>query len=34
MAPVPRALKGVPITFIVASLLSVAFIGFVGLITE
>ncbi|MFH1710404.1 MAG: electron transport complex subunit RsxA [bacterium] len=34
MAPVPKALKGVPVTFIVASLLSVAFIGFVGLITE
>ncbi len=34
MAPIPKALKGVPITFIVASLLSVAFIGFVGLIPE
>lgn len=34
MAPVPRILKGVPITFIVASLLSVAFLGFVGLIPE
>ena len=34
MAPIPKALKGIPITFIVASLLSVAFIGFVGLIPE
>lgn len=34
MAPIPKALKGVPITFIVASLLSVAFLGFVGLIPE
>ena len=34
MAPIPKALKGVPITFIVASLLSVAFLGFVGLIQE
>jgi Na+-translocating ferredoxin:NAD+ oxidoreductase subunit A len=34
MAPIPKALKGVPITFLVASLLSVAFLGFVGLIPE
>ncbi len=34
LAPVPKALKGVPVTFIVASLLSVAFLGFVGLIPE
>lgn len=34
LAPIPRALKGIPITFIVASLLSVAFLGFVGLIPE
>lgn len=34
MAPIPKALKGVPITFIIASLLSVAFLGFVGLISE
>lgn len=34
MAPIPKALKGVPITFIIASLLSVAFLGFVGLIAE
>lgn len=34
MAPIPKALKGIPITFLVASLLSVAFLGFVGLIPE
>jgi electron transport complex protein RnfA len=34
LAPIPKALKGVPITFLVASLLSMAFLGFVGLITE
>lgn len=32
LAPVPKALKGAPITFIVAALLSIAFLGFVGLI--
>jgi Na+-translocating ferredoxin:NAD+ oxidoreductase subunit A len=34
LAPIPKALKGVPITFLVAALLSMAFLGFVGLITE
>ncbi|MFC1496063.1 electron transport complex subunit RsxA [Candidatus Margulisiibacteriota bacterium] len=33
LAPVPKALKGAPITFIVAALLSIAFLGFVGLIS-
>lgn len=34
LAPVPKALKGAPITFIVAGLLSIAFLGFVGLIQQ
>ncbi len=34
LAPIPRTFKGVPITFVVASLLSIAFLGFVGLIKE
>lgn len=34
MAPIPKALKGIPITFLIASILSVAFLGFVGLIKE
>jgi Na+-translocating ferredoxin:NAD+ oxidoreductase subunit A len=34
MAPIPNSLKGVPITFIVAALLSLSFLGFTGLITE
>jgi electron transport complex protein RnfA len=34
LAPIPKALKGIPITFLVASILSVAFLGFVGLIPE
>lgn len=34
LAPIPKALKGIPITFIVAALLSMAFLGFTGLITE
>jgi len=34
LAPIPRPLKGVPVTFVVASLLSIAFLGFVGLIAE
>lgn len=33
-APIPRAFKGAPITFVVASLMSMAFLGFIGLITE
>lgn len=32
LAPVPKALKGAPITFITAALMSIAFLGFVGLI--
>lgn len=31
MAPVPKALKGVPITFLMAGLMSIAFLGFSGL---
>jgi len=34
LAPVPRSLKGAPITLIVASLMSLAFLGFIGLIAE
>jgi len=34
LAPVPRALKGAPITFIVAGLLSIAFLGFAALIPQ
>jgi len=34
LAPVPRCLKGAPITLIVASLMSLAFLGFIGLISE
>jgi len=34
LAPIPKSLKGVPITFMVASLLSIAFLGFIGLISE
>ncbi|MFC1559687.1 electron transport complex subunit RsxA [Candidatus Margulisiibacteriota bacterium] len=33
LAPLPASLKGAPITFVVASILSMAFLGFVGLIT-
>ena len=33
LAPIPNTLKGAPITFIIASILSMAFLGFVGLIT-
>jgi len=32
LAPVPDALKGAPIAFVVASLLSLAFLGFAGLL--
>ena len=32
LAPVPKALKGAPITFITAALMSIAFLGFLGLI--
>lgn len=34
LAPIPKPLKGVPITLITAALMSIAFLGFVGLITE
>ncbi len=34
LAPLPRCLKGAPITLIVASLMSLAFLGFIGLISE
>ncbi len=34
LAPVPKALKGAPITFIVAGLLSIAFLGFAALIPQ
>ena len=34
LAPLPESLKGAPITFIVAALLSIAFLGFVGLIPQ
>jgi electron transport complex protein RnfA len=34
LAPIPRSLKGIPVTFLVASLLSVAFLGFIGLIPK
>lgn len=34
MAPVPKSFKGAPITFVVASLMSIAFLGFIGLIAE
>lgn len=34
LAPLPRSLKGAPITLIVASLMSLAFFGFIGLISE
>ncbi len=34
LAPVPKPLKGVPITFIIAALMSIAFLGFIGLISE
>jgi len=33
LAPVPDFLKGAPITFVVASIFSTAFLGFVGLLT-
>lgn len=33
LAPVPEALRGVPIAFITASLMSIAFMGFLGLIS-
>ncbi|MBU0687018.1 MAG: electron transport complex subunit RsxA [Candidatus Margulisbacteria bacterium] len=32
LSPVPKALKGAPITFITAALMSIAFLGFIGLI--
>jgi len=31
LAPVPKSLKGIPITFIMAGLMSIAFLGFSGL---
>ncbi len=34
LAPIPKSLKGIPVTFLVASLLSVAFLGFIGLIPK
>ncbi len=34
LAPIPKPLKGVPITLITAALMSIAFLGFIGLITE
>ena len=33
LAPVPRSLKGAPLTLIVAALMSLAFLGFIGLIS-
>lgn len=33
LAPIPDSLKGAPITFIIAAILSMAFLGFIGLIT-
>ena len=33
LAPIPDPLKGAPITFIIAAILSMAFLGFIGLIT-
>jgi electron transport complex protein RnfA len=33
LAPLPDSLKGAPITFVIASILSMAFLGFIGLIT-
>jgi len=33
-APVPRSLKGAPLAFIIAGLMSLAFLGFAGLMVE
>ena len=34
LAPIPRSLKGVPVALLIASMLSIAFLGFMGLIPE
>ena len=34
LAPIPKALKGVPVTFMLATMMSLAFFGFIGLIPE
>ena len=34
LADVPESLKGVPVAFIVAGLMSIAFLGFTGLVVE
>jgi electron transport complex protein RnfA len=34
LAPIPRSLKGVPVALLIASMLSIAFLGFIGLIPE
>jgi len=31
MAPIPKALQGIPIAFLMAGLMSIAFLGFSGL---
>lgn len=34
LAPVPAPLKGVPITFLIAAFMSIAFMGFIGLVKQ
>ncbi len=34
LAPIPKALKGVPVTFMIACMFSLAFFGFIGLVPE
>jgi len=34
LADIPKPLRGIPIAFIVAGIMSIAFLGFSGLVTE